>query len=253
MRSLSRTIVTVLAAGVLSGVLLSGCASSSEYEGMPISQAFELAMQRFDEEDWDAAIEGFQGVVVAGPSTDLAPRARWYLAEAHYQRDEHVTSASQFTRFLERYPTHELAPAAALGVCRSIVALSPIVQRDQTDTRRAHISCSAAADDYPDTPEGERAAELADQMWEKLAEKVYVGGEFYFERDLWDSAILYYEDVVENYPNTDAAPRALRRMYQAYQEIGYTEEAEDARARLLDEYPDSEAARRLEGQTSNGP
>lgn len=253
MRSLLRKIPILLIAGALSGAAISGCAGTSEFEGMTISEAFEAGMRRFEQEDWDAAIEAYEGVIFAAPSSEQAPLARWHLAESYYQKEEYVTAASQFTRFIERYPTHELAPEAALGVCRSIVELSPIVQRDQTDTRRAHTSCSAAASDYPDTEAGQRAAELADRMWAKLAEKLFLSGEFYFDRDLYDSAILYYEDVVENYPNTEAAPKALRRMYEAYQEIGYAEEAEETRARLLEEYPDSDAARALEGQTSNGP
>lgn len=228
-------------------VTISACASSGgPYQGMNLGDVYQIGLGHLENEEWDDAVEAFETVVFAAEGLEEAAPARYYLGRAFFGDEQYITAAAEFERFLERYPTHQLAPDAALGVCESYVALSPIIPRDQGDTERAYRECQAAALDFAGTEAAQRAAELREQMWEKLAEKVYHSGDYYYSRNLFDSAILYFEDVVDNYPDTEAAPRALARMYEAYQEIGYEEEAQETRDRLLREYPDSEAAQSLD-------
>lgn len=234
---------------LLATVLWAGCASTQPYQGMTIQEVFDEGVRSFEEGDWDDAIEAFETVLFAAPNSEVAPEARYRMGQAFFRQEEYVSAAAEFERFLERFPTDERAPDAGLGVCRSYAALSPIVQRDQSDTERAYDACSETAAEFAGTEAAERAAEIRDRMWEKLAEKTFIGGEFYFDRELYDSALIYYEDVVENYPDSRVAPRALRRMYEAYREIGYQEEAQETLERLRQEYPESEAARALEGRT----
>ena len=95
-----------------------------------------------------------------------------------------------------------------------------------------------------------RAQAILDDMLAKLAEKDFQTGEFYRKRGAIDSAIMYYERMIEQYPNAPAVPKALLRLYESYSEIGYTQEADAARERLLREFPDSEQARELASRTS---
>ncbi|MFW6200013.1 MAG: outer membrane protein assembly factor BamD [Gemmatimonadota bacterium] len=230
---------------------LSACASSGgPYQGMNLDEVYQIGLEHLENEDWGDAIEAFETVVFGAEGLAEAGPARYYLGRAFFGDEQYLTAAAEFERFLERFPNHTLAPQAALGVCESYVALSPIIPRDQGDTERAYRECQAAALDFAGTEAAQEAAELRERMWQKLAEKVYHSGNYYFSRNLYDSAILYFEDVVENYSDTEAAPRALARMYEAYQEIGYEEEAEETREQLLRDYPDSEAAQGLDASDS---
>ena len=99
--------------------------------------------------------------------------------------------------------------------------------------------------DYAGTAQSVEAAEIANQMRMKLAEKELRTGDFYFNRKLYDSAILYYEFVISFYSDTEIAPWALKGLYQSNLAIGYDDLAEEAKERLLREYPESEAATEL--------
>ena len=79
----------------------------------------------------------------------------------------------------------------------------------------------------------------------KLAEKEYLTADFYFRRKLYDSAIKYYEFVANLYSETDFAPKSLAGIYYANLAIGYEDEAEVAKQRLLDRYPESAVAAAL--------
>lgn len=237
---------------VLLSLGLGACASTPRYAGMTGQEIYDQALAHLENEEWDRAISGFETLLFANPTFDAAAEARLHLAEAFFGKEQYLSAASEYERVLDRFPNHEVAPEAALGVCRSHVELSPIVQRDQEYTRRALRSCRVAAGQYAGTEAAQRASELREQMVNKLAEKDYQRGNYYFRRQLYDSALVFLEDVLERYPETPAAPKALLRMYEAYLEIGYSEEAEEARQRLLEEYPGSEAARQLQEANVNG-
>ena len=64
---------------------------------------------------------------------------------------------------------------------------------------------------------------------------------------------MYYEKVLAGYPASAAAPKALLGMFRAYDEIGWDEEAQQARERLLREYPDSEEAKLLGSDSATTP
>ncbi len=240
------------AAVFLLGGLLQGCASEPPYQGLTADQLFELGTREFQEEDWDEAIRVFERLAFTDPTYEGLVDARIYLARAYFNREEYLTAISEYTRVMDRHPGHPRAPEAALGVCRSYVQLSPHVQRDQTYTEQAYNACSNVVADFRGSEVSLRAQELRDQMRDKLARKVFVGGEFYFDRDMYDSAIIYFQDVLAQYPQAPAAADALLHLYRSYAEIGWEEEAEEARQRLLEQFPDSAAAREVRAQDNGG-
>lgn len=239
MSSPTRRISTLVAAVAL----LAGCGSANPYQGMTADQIYQRAVQEHEEGEHDNAIQALDRLFASFPGFERAEEARMLLAEAHFADGDYILARAEYQRFQDRYPTSPRAAEAALGVCRSLVELSPIPQRDQDYTEQALGVCSNVATDYRGTPQSERADSLAREMRLKLAEKEFLNAEFYFRRELYDSAIQYYEFVLDLYPDTEWAPRALKGIYEANMAIGYDDLAEEARQRLLEEYPESQAAR----------
>lgn len=239
---------------LLGAAVLGGCRSAPPYQGLSGDELFALAEERFAQGDWDETVRALERLLFAEPTFPRIVEARLRLAEAYYNKGDYLTAVSEYTRILDRHPGHELAPRAALGVCRSYAALSPHVQRDQTYTVQAVNACENVASDYAGRPEAQEASEIRDRMVEKLAEKIYIGGEFYFTRKLYDSAIIYFEDVIEAYPRSRAAAKAMLRLYEANRAIGWNDVAEQWKERLLREFPESPEARRLRanGDPSGG-
>ena len=95
------------------------------------------------------------------------------------------------------------------------------------------------------TPEADEAGRIGKEMREKMAEDEFTHGQFYFRRGAYDSARIYFDDLLARYPDTSWAPKALLRLIQLLEKIGYDEEAAQARERLLKDYPDSDAAKEV--------
>ena len=238
----------VLLLAALLGV--AGCRSAPPYQGLTADEIHALAQREFDEGDYEDARQALNRLLLTFAQYDRAAEARFLLARAHFEDEEYISAASEWTRFLDRYPTHAAAPEAALGICRANAALSPDPQRDQTYTEQALTICRNVVQDYPGDPVALQAAEIANDMRGKLARKLYEVGDYYFSRDLFDSAILYFQMVDEQYGDTEWAPRAVLATMRAYEEIGYEDLAQEARDRLLNVYGESPEARTVAAEAA---
>ena len=229
---------------IMATVLAAGCASrGATVDRLGANELFEQGMSSFEARRWTEAIRAFDRLILESPSHPRIQEARFRLAEAYFNRKEYITAASEFVRLATDYPAGEWADDARFKVCEAYQQLSPKVQLDQEYTRAAIDHCQSLIMYYPESEYVPRAQELVHELTEKLAGKVLSGGEFYEKRRAYDSAILYFEDVIKEFPRTAAAPKALLRLVHIYQQLGYHEEAEAARDRLLREYPGTAEAK----------
>ena len=214
------------------------------YSGLTAEEIWALGLQAREQEEWQDAAEAFDFVLFA-PGFSRAAEARLLLAEVQYRDGRYIEARSEYQRVIDRWPADTVAVTAALGVCRSLVALSPITQRDQSFTRQARLSCRQVAADLAGTVMGLEAGRRAGQMQLKLAEQDYDTGLHYQKRRLFDSALLYFEQVVSEFSETEWAPWALYQMVDVFGRIGYLRDVETTRDLLLETYPDSEPAQLL--------
>lgn len=241
---------TLAAAAML---ILAGCGSGlNRYQGMEPGALFDLANAEFEDGDHGTAIRVLDRLLVGHGDWERIPEARLLLGNVYFDRGDYLTSRSEYTRFLDRYAGHPASVQASLGICQSLAALAPTPQRDQGYTQEAMSSCRNVVSDYTGRPESAEAARISNELRVLLAEKDYMNGDFYFRRRMWDPAIKYFEFVANLYPETSFAPQALLGLYLSQQEIGYDDLAEEARERLLNQYPDSDAAGAVRTDESGG-
>ena len=223
---------------------LAACGRSLPFPGLTPDDIYALGLQEREQENWSEAAEAFEYALFS-PSFTRASEARLLLAEAQFQQGLYIEARSQFQRVMDRWPADTVAVHAALGVCRSLAELSPIAERDQSFTRQARLACRQVAADFAGLVIGLTASRLAAEMTLKLAEQDYDTGLHYAKRNLLDSALLYFEGVWTEYPQTEWAPWALYQMIDAFDKIGYRGDSETTRQVLLEDYPDSEPAQLL--------
>lgn len=224
------------------------CASSEPaVNRMAADELFLHGMEQLQAEEWSEAVEAFERFVLVHASHPRATEARYRLGEAFMGRREYITAALEFNRLAAEQPNGPWADDARFHVCAAYdeLSLPPVLDQEYTLTAIEH--CRSLLAYHPDSEFVPRATELIERLTARLAEKEYLTGEHYFKRNAFDSAIIYYLDVADRFPDTAWAPRALLRLVQSYEFRGYLPEAEAARERLLLDYPDSPEARQLNG------
>jgi outer membrane protein assembly factor BamD len=232
--------------GIVAALALTGCGSKApQIDQLGPDQLFQRGEDAFARRKWSDAITAFTAYSFRFPSNPRAQEARYRLAEAYFAKKEYITAASEFDRLSNEFPAGPWADDARFKTCESYYRLSPKPQLDQQNTKGAIDHCIALEAYYPTSEYVTRAREIATELTNRLADKQFNAGDFYYKRGAYDSGIVYFELTVRDFPTTKAAPRALLRLYQTYEKLKYKEEMEAAKARLLKDYPESEQARSL--------
>jgi outer membrane protein assembly factor BamD len=238
---------------VLLAVFVGACAARIPLvDRLEADELYTHAMERFESRRWDNAVEAFERFVFRFPGDPRHQDARYRLAEAYFNKREFLTAGVEYTRFAGDFPNSQLADDARFGACRAYAELSPRPPLDQQYTEAAIEHCRTMVDYYPESEFAPRAREIVSQMTDRLAIKHFEMAEHYFRRRAYDSALMGYSDVLAFFPGTPTAPRALLRMVEVYDRLGYEQEQEETRQRLLREYPASVEARLVQQRAVAG-
>jgi len=171
------------------------------------------------------------------PGQPEAAAARYYLAECAFQTGDRVQAAHDFRKVADEFPASEYAPLALLRAGDSNLRLWRRAELDPTYGETALSIYQELAGRYPESDAAARARPHVRRLQNQFAEKSYKNGMFYLRRKAYDSAIIYFKDVIASYPEATLAPDALLRLVDSYRAIGYKDEVQETCAHLRRFYP----------------
>ena len=234
---IDRRVLLLVLACFVSGVGCRGGPRAPEPTVAPENQ-LARAMTLFRRGDFRRAQVVLQRVTFElGPGQPELAQARYYLAECYFQTGDRVLAASEFRKVADEFATSEYAPLALLRAGDANLRLWRRPELDPTYGETALATYQELAGRYPDTDAAARARIHVARLENQFAEKTYKNGMFYLKRKAYDSAIIYFKDVIANFPNTRRAPDALLRLVDSYRAIRYTEELQETCAHLRRFYP----------------
>jgi outer membrane protein assembly factor BamD len=243
-----RSLITLPAVAALLAVGACRSGFQPRQFGNDHSRLYQASLAQFEQERWDNAIAGFERLTIDLPARDpLLPLSMFHLALAHSRNDEHLLAAQNYLRVAESFPLDTLADEALLHAGQSYARMwrKPTLDPQYGEQARSTLESMIAI--YPESPLAERArAELA-ELNDKFAQKIYNNGMFYMRRNANHSAVIYFRDVVDQYPATPTAKAALLRMVEAFREENWREDAEETCTRLHNQYPSDGTVRELCG------
>lgn len=211
---------------------------------------YSASLREYQRRHWDNAILGFEKLSTdLSPRDTLLPRSYWYLASAHDHQSEHLLAAQSYSRLVETFPEDSLADDAALEAARSYARLWRRPELDPQYGETAIASYNTLIGLYPTSPLIPQAQKEVGKLEEWFARKDYEAGDYYFRvRKAYDSAILYFKDVLTKYPNTPTAKDAALRMVESFTAIRYKDDAAELCTQLRQRYQnDHDVARVCNG------
>jgi outer membrane protein assembly factor BamD len=235
--------------GVLALGVLCACSQSFKLSRFRTNDTlYAAATREYNARHWDNAIQAFERLTLDLPARDtLLPRAFWYLATAHARKGEHLLAAQGYSRLNQTFPDDTLADDAMLAEAREYGKMWRKPALDSQYGLTALATYRSMLELYPDSPLASQAQQGVQRLLEWLATKDYLTGMHYVRRKAPDSAILYFKDVIENYPATARVRDAYLRLVEVYRSINYREDARETCATLQQKYPADREVRSLCG------
>jgi outer membrane assembly lipoprotein YfiO len=177
---------------------------------------------------WGDATKLLERVLLEfSPGDPRIPQAHYWLGEAHFARGSHLEAVREFRNTSDNTPNHPLAPEALLRVGDVYADMWRRPELDPTYGQTALATYQELLNRYPGTNAARRAQQRTAELNEKFAYKAYRAGLFYFRLKAYDSAILYFKDLVATYPKTRVVPEALVKLVSAYRKLGYREDVQE--------------------------
>ncbi|HYW09937.1 MAG TPA: outer membrane protein assembly factor BamD [Longimicrobium sp.] len=239
--------------GLALALALPGCAVFRTPPPLTAETAYQRGMAAYAERRWTRAAELLQSWADVSPGDPRLSEGLYALGTARMESREYILAATTLLRVVTEFPTGPRQEDARFALCDAYHRLSPQPALDQTDTRTALLYCSSYIEYFPQAARTDRARLWIDEMRVKLARKSYDAGLWYFRRGAYDASVIYFAQAATEFPQTPVAPAALLRTAEAYDRIGYKEEAEEARTRLRTTYPRSTEALSLPAAVAPAP
>jgi outer membrane protein assembly factor BamD len=185
---------------------LSGCGMWKDYQlqKQKVRNApeahYHRGIEAFQDGRYKRAIESFTRVKEQFPLDPLALLAELGIADANFSDGQFAEADLAYTDFLSLHPTNENIPYVMyqIGLCHYNQILS--IDRDQSDTLRALGDFERLIARYPTSKFAFMAEKKVHECRQKLAEKEFYIGEFYFKRERYKAAIQRFEALAKNYP-----------------------------------------------------
>ena len=199
---------------------------------------YQAAVKEFNAKHWENAARAFERL-----TTELSPRdpriavAYYYLARAQDKRGDHLLAAKSFSRVYELLPQDTLADDALLNsaVQYSKMWRKPVLDAEYGEDAITQLQTLESA--YPDSPLIPRAEGELKRLDEWFAIKDYETGYHYLKRKAYDSAIIYFKDVIKLHPNAGKTREAYLRLHDAYRAINYRDDMRDLCDAMRKAYP----------------
>lgn len=243
--------------GLLAALLLFwGCSSETIDNESPPEKQFAEGERLLSKDRFAEAVERFRILKSRFPYSKQAALATLRIGDAHYQEESFTEAASAYKVFRELYPKHEKAAYALYRIAESHFNEMPsTIDRDLDPAAEAIAAYNQLIKDYPNSEHAKDAAKKVHDLRGKLAEKENYVGNFYFKRELYESAAARYAFLIATYGEYGYNREGLYRLAFSYERMGEYQKANDALNRLDSDFPDGKDdsnRKKLRGLISTG-
>lgn len=178
-------------------------------------KAFFIAKSHYDKQDYLESIDDFNMIKLRFSGSNIIDKAAYYLGMSYYKREEYVLAVYEFENLLKSYPASSFTEDSKYMLAMCYYNLSPKYNLDQTYTRYAISEFQSFIELYPKSKYSADAERKLSELKNKLALKIYKSAELYFNLENYKSAIIYYDNLLEDFFDTDYADDALYGKIQA--------------------------------------
>ncbi len=187
----------------------------------------------------------FEELLFTAPGSAIIDSVHFGLAETHFMEGNYFQARTEYETVTSSFPRSVLVDESAFKAALCYWEQSLSYKLDQEETRQALQAFQSFLLDYPASELAEEAARYARMARDKLARKQLYQAQTYMRlgtRRDHESAVLILSEMIRRYQDSEWVDEAVLELGKAYYELGRTEQARQAFAALVTDFPESETA-----------
>lgn len=193
--------IAILLAGII--ISVSGCARFEDRiqtEIVPEPQLYALAMEKFNQNDWDAAIATFERYERLYVNSERVQEVRLKRADAYFNKNNQtslIIAKSEYQSFLALYPRYDREDYIWLQIAKCSLNQMLPPNRDQSPTREAIKDLENFLERFPNSALVPEARLQLQEAYGNLAQYHIVVGWYYYGRSQYPSASGRFKQAIE--------------------------------------------------------
>ncbi|MCE3007041.1 MAG: outer membrane protein assembly factor BamD [Bacteroidetes bacterium] len=210
----------------------------------------------YDKKQYESAALLLEELLGIYPPGEKSEKTLFYLANAKFFSGEMISASFLYNEFIQRYPSSRRAPDVHYQLAETHVNMSPSFYLDQGDTKKAIERLQLFIELYPQDERVPEATKTLDEMRDKLAEKMYTQADLYLKIYHFQSAVLYLQAVIQEYPDSRFREAAQYKLFKAQvyyadnsvaeKRLERYEEVQALYLKFIDKFPESKYIRPAE-------
>lgn len=213
----------------------------------PKEALFEKGKALIEKKKWEQGRKYLSFVFETYPNDPVGRDALLLVADSYVRQggtSAYTEARYRYRDYLNRYPDAPKRDYARyqFAYCSDKEHGKP--DRDQTPTREAIQQYQALIREYPDSAYAGAARERVRQLIDLLAEHEFSVGYFYMRKGSLGSAMGRFSSVEERFPEYGAKDKLFYYQGRTLSRLGREDEAARYYSRLLEEYPQSDFAKK---------
>lgn len=198
------------AAVVFLVVMAAGCKSKFEKlrASNNIALKYQEAIKYYNSKKYTKALTLFDDLMTKYRGQAEAEDLYYYTAYTNYYLRDYTSARFHFKQFTDTYPNSGRAEECRYMGAYCYFLESPKVGLDQEYTYRAIEALQLFINLYPNSERSKEAADLIQQLRDKLEAKAFANAKLYLDMGLQDdyrAAVIAFDNVLREFPDTKYA------------------------------------------------
>jgi outer membrane assembly lipoprotein YfiO len=167
----------------------------------------------------EKAVTIYGKIVENSPFSKYADQSLFNTAECYRRLRKYKEAIDAYDKLISDYPSSSLVQEAKYQLAQTTYEASLEPEYDQENTEAAMRKFEKISQAASGSAVGQEAEKVVGSLRNKKADSLLVTAAFYEKQGKFQSAVIYYQDVVDEYPETGAAKKAAAKVEQLNKRI----------------------------------
>jgi outer membrane protein assembly factor BamD len=201
--------------------VLSACKSGFEKvrtSGNP-DLILKEAFAYYEKGEWQKAQSLFELTINNLRGRQDSEKAYYQYADTYYKLGDYTFASYYFKQFVSTFSNTPLREDALFLSAYSHYLLAPNSKLEQSETTKAIDELQTFSNQFPNSKRVTDCNRLIDELRRKLEQKAFAEGELYYNLRQYQSAMLAFENMLRDYPESPDAERVRYLMCKSAYEL----------------------------------
>lgn len=229
-------------------LLLGGCAKEKLKIGREDPEAeIQKCIALSKKKHYEEAVDCLEIFKSRFPGTAQGQEAGLKIADTYFAQHQYLLAADSYLAFVDLNPLHPKTDYALYRAALAYLNEAPKpIDRDQQYLFKAKETMQRALRaSYRSTYE-ELMVQTLKVIDERLAQRIFYIGRFYWRTGEYRSAIPRFEDLLEKYPQAEIVPQALYYLIRCQLGLKHSEQAQAALQKMVESFPKNDWTRKAQ-------